>query len=73
MSFDINRDHPQLLLDVLKIMVPGSTVLFSTNHQHFEPHLTGLPVKNLIELTPKTIPEDYRNRKAHRCWQMTAL
>ena len=72
-AFDINADHPQLLRDVLKVMAPGSTVLFSTNHQRFEPHLEGLPVRDLKELTPKTIPEDYRNRLIHRCWQMTAL
>ena len=72
-SFDINRAHPQLLQNVLKVLAPGSTVLFSTNHQRFEPRLDGLPVKDLIELTPKTIPEDYRNRRVHRCWRMTAL
>jgi 23S rRNA (cytosine1962-C5)-methyltransferase len=71
-SFDINEDHPQLLKDVLKVMVPGSTVIFSTNHQRFEPNLTGLPVRFLTELTPGTIPEDYRNRQIHRCWRMTA-
>ena len=38
-------------------MAPGSVVLFSTNHQRFEPRLEGLAVKNLIELTPKTIPK----------------
>lgn len=70
-SFDINRDHPDLIRSVLKVMVPGSTVLFSVNHQRFEPRLEGLPIKDLIELTPKTIPEDYRNRLIHRCWKMT--
>ena len=70
-AFDINRDHPKLIQNVLKVMVPGSLVFFSTNHQRFEPRLTGLPVKDLIELTPATIPEDYRNRQVHRCWRMT--
>jgi len=72
-SFDINEDHPQLLKMVLKVMVPGSFVFFSTNHQRFEPRLNGLAMKNLVELTPRTIPEDFRNRKVHRCWQMTAV
>ncbi len=72
-SFDINEHHPELIQKVLKVMVPGSTVLFSTNHQRFEPRLETPLVKNLVELTPKTIPEDYRNRKAHRCWKMTAV
>ena len=69
-SFDINEDHPSLLRNVFKIMVPGSLVFFSTNHQRFEPRFEGLPVKNLEEMTPKTIPEDYRNRRVHRCWKM---
>ncbi len=71
-SFDINRDHPDLIRGVLKVMTPGSFVFFSTNHQRFEPRFDGLPVSDLIELTPQTIPEDYRNRRIHRCWRMTA-
>ena len=70
-SFDINRDHPALLKDVLKVMAPGSAVFFSTNHQRFSPRLEGLPIKELVELTPATIPEDYRNRLVHRCWRLT--
>ncbi len=72
-SFDINRHHPDLLKKVIKVMVPGSRIFFSTNHQRFEPRLNGLPVGDLKELTPKTIPEDYRNRNIHRCWSMTAV
>lgn len=67
-SFDINRDHPQLIKDVLKLMRPGSTIIFSANHQQFEPNFDELLVNNIRELTPKTIPEDYRNKKVHRCW-----
>jgi len=71
MSFDVNKDHPDLIRSVLKVMAPNSIVFFSTNHQRFEPRLEGLPFKGLIELTPKTIPEDYRNRAIHRCWKIT--
>ncbi len=69
--FDINTDHPDLIRKVLTVMAPGSTLFFSTNHQRFEPRLEGLPVKDLLELTPATIPEDYRNRRVHRCWRMS--
>lgn len=72
-SFDINRDHPGLIRNVLKVMAPGSKVFFSTNHQRFEPRLDDLAVSDLVELTPSTIPEDYRNRRIHRCWRMTAV
>ncbi len=70
-GFDIDRDHPELILKVLKLMAPGSTVFFSTNHQRFTPRLNNLPVLDLKEITPGTIPEDYRNCNIHRCWRMT--
>lgn len=72
-AFDINREHPGLLEKVLRVMAPGALLFFSTNHQRFAPRLDGLPVRDLKELTPKTVPEDYRNRGVHRCWQMTTL
>jgi len=71
--FDVNRDHPELIKKVLKVMVPGSTVFFSTNHQRFEPRMENLPAKDLKEITDQTIPEDYRNPHVHRCWRMTAI
>ena len=70
-SFDIDRDHPELLKKVLEVMAPGARLIFSTNHQRFTPRFEGLGVKEITELTPATIPEDYRNRQVHHCWQMT--
>lgn len=69
-DFDINRDHPELIEKVLEIMRPGGDVLFSTNHQRFSPRFEGLNVKEIIQLTPKTIPEDYRNRDIHHSWHI---
>lgn len=69
-SFDINKDHPELLKNVLRVMRPGGIVIFSTNHQFFEPKFEGLRVQDLIDITAKTIPEDYRNPQVHRCWKM---
>lgn len=69
-AFDINRDHPELLSGVIKIMTPGSDLFFSSNHQRFLPRFEGIAVRDIVELTPQTIPEDYRNRAIHRCWRM---
>jgi 23S rRNA G2069 N7-methylase RlmK/C1962 C5-methylase RlmI len=70
-SFDINRDHPSMLAKVIEITMPGCDIYFSTNHQRFEPRLTGLAVSKIEKLTPKTIPEDYRNKNVHNCWKIT--
>jgi len=72
-SFDINDDHPKLLENILKVMKTDGIVFFSTNHQRFSPRFGGLRIKELVEITPKTIPEDYRNKQIHRCWKMTVL
>lgn len=71
-EFDISRDHPQLLLAVVKVMRPGATLFFSTNHQNFSPRMGTLPVQETLEITAKTIPEDYqhKNKTIHRCWKI---
>lgn len=70
--FDIAREHPRLLNLVFDRMAPGGTVFFSTNHQNFELKTDRLTVTDIREITHKTIPEDYQNKrkKIHRCWEM---
>lgn len=72
LSFDIAKDHPRLLAKVVNILRPGATLLFSTNHQHFEPRMEDLAVANIQEITAQTIPEDYRHKRKtiHRCWRI---
>ena len=71
-DFDIARDHPVLLAAVIKVMRPQSTIIFSTNHQNFDPRMDGLAISRVEEITSQTIPEDYRSKKKtiHRCWKM---
>lgn len=71
-DFDLARDHPDLLTRVVAIMRKGGTIFFSTNHQGFEPHMAGLKVGGIEEITDQTIPEDYVNKRKriHRCWRI---
>jgi 23S rRNA (cytosine1962-C5)-methyltransferase len=71
-SFDIVRDHPRLLKLVIALMRPGGLIFFSTNHQQFVPAMDELPVKQIAEITGRTLPEDYRTtrRVIHRCWRI---
>lgn len=70
--FDIARDHPGMLNAVFERMRPSATVFFSTNHQNFDLKTDALDVTNIVEITDKTIPEDYENKrkKIHRCWEI---
>ncbi len=70
--FDIARDHPDLLNLVFDRMKVGGVVYFSTNHQNFDLKTNSFDVKSIKEITSKTIPEDYINKRKqiHRCWEI---
>lgn len=71
--FDIAKGHPKLLKAVIELMRDKSTLFFSTNHQDFTFLDNDLNISGLREITSRTIPEDYKNKKKtiHRCWQIT--
>jgi 23S rRNA (cytosine1962-C5)-methyltransferase len=65
-SFDVQRDHRDLIERTLGVLEPGGVLWFSTNHQRFVPRLEGLRFSE-----EQTVPEDYRNRTAHRAFRIT--
>ncbi|CCK78906.1 MULTISPECIES: class I SAM-dependent methyltransferase [Desulfobacula] len=70
--FDIAKEHPHLLNAVFELMKTSAVVFFSTNHQNFDLKTKELTVTNIKEITSKTIPEDYQNKRKqiHRCWEI---
>lgn len=69
---DIQRDHPQLIRDCMALLSKQGVLLFSNNFRKFKLSTEALPKKAAVrELTPRTIPEDFRNQKIHRCWEIT--
>ncbi len=71
-SFDILKDHPDLLSAVIKVMQPGGKIFFSTNHQGFDLQTGSLKTSEVTEITNITMPEDYvrKRRPIHRCWRI---
>jgi len=64
--FDVQRDHRRLIERALSVLSPAGVLWFSTNHQRFAPALAGLRYTE-----EDTLPEDYRNRAAHRVFRIT--
>jgi 23S rRNA (cytosine1962-C5)-methyltransferase len=64
-SFNVQRDHLRLVERVLSLLAPGGQLYFSTNFLDFQLDRRLAPAE---ELTPKSIPEDFR-RTVHRCWR----
>ncbi len=74
-SFDVLRDHVELLRMVKSILAPGGTLIFSNNHRRFKIDAEALEALGLEvkDITAQTIPFDFkRNAKIHNCWQLTA-
>jgi hypothetical protein len=70
-SFAIDRDYPDLLRWIARFVAPGGEVFFSTNSRSFEFELAAVPAGfGAHEISHRSVPEDFRNRKIHRCWRL---
>jgi 23S rRNA (guanine2445-N2)-methyltransferase / 23S rRNA (guanine2069-N7)-methyltransferase len=74
-TWDIQRDHGQLLADAWQWLAPGGTLIFSTNRRKFKLDETAVSEAcqgaELREITQQTVPPDFqRGRPPHRCWRM---
>ena len=68
--FDVNKDYPGLLKACSVLLSKTGVLYFSTNARKFKLDKAQLPRHLAVEaLTPKTIPEDFRNKQIHQCWR----
>ncbi len=73
-SFDVQRDHIELFINLKRILRAGGTIVFSNNKRHFKMDLDalaelGLQAKNISN---QTLPLDFeRNKQIHNCWLVT--
>ncbi|GEA60914.1 ribosomal RNA large subunit methyltransferase K/L [Vibrio comitans NBRC 102076] len=70
-TFDIQRDHIQLMTHLKRLLRPEGTIVFSNNKRQFKMDLDaikelGLRAQNISD---KTLPLDFaRNKHIHNCW-----
>ena len=74
-TFDVQRDHVQLLARIADVLAPGGVIVFSCNLRSFK--LDGLKLGEhglaFRDITAPTIPHDFeRNPKIHRCFLLAA-
>jgi len=70
-TFDVQRDHAQLLEAAARLLEPGGRLLFSTNRRRFRLEGSRLQKLGLTveDITERTLPPDFRRRPpTHRCW-----
>ncbi|BDH46461.1 ribosomal RNA large subunit methyltransferase K/L [Salmonella enterica subsp. enterica serovar Choleraesuis] len=73
-TFDVQRDHLQLMRDLKRLLRPGGTIMFSNNKRGFKMDNAGLQELGLEarDITAQTQSQDFaRNRQIHNCWLVT--
>lgn len=72
-TLDTQRDHVWLLNSVLQLCAPGGTVYFSTNYRKFKLEKEAIRAANIQDISAKTVPEDFRNKRIHQCFKMWSM
>lgn len=73
-TWDVQRDHVELLIGVAHLLEDGGEAVFSCNLRSFKPDTEALAKHGiqLAEITDETIPFDFvRTPRIHRCYLMT--
>ncbi|MEZ9600810.1 23S rRNA (guanine(2445)-N(2))/(guanine(2069)-N(7))-methyltransferase, partial [Vibrio sp. 10N.286.46.A8] len=73
-SFDVQRDHIQLMENLKRLLREEGTIVFSNNKRHFKMDVEGLEELGLKaqNISAKTLPLDFsRNKHIHNCWLIT--
>ena len=70
---DVQRDHPWLIRQCLALLSQRGDLFFSTNLRSFELDPLVQEKARFTEISAKTIPPDFRDRRIHRCWHITHL
>ena len=69
-TFDIQKDHSQLLRLSMQRLTRNGVLIFSTNFRKFELNPALAKEFAIEEISAETIPLDFaRNKRIHRCWE----
>ena len=70
---DIQRDQAKLVDGAMRLLAPQGTLYFSNNLRSFT--LDGMLAERyrIKDISRFFVPEDFRNRKIHQCWEIEHL
>jgi 23S rRNA (guanine2445-N2)-methyltransferase / 23S rRNA (guanine2069-N7)-methyltransferase len=70
-DWEIQEQHAELLTALARRMAPGGVIYFATNFRRFKLDDEALGQLHPREISGRTVPEDFANKRTHRCWRMT--
>lgn len=69
-DWDVQRDHAEMLNLLISHLAPGGVIYFSNNNRRFKLDEDAIQGVFIREISNRTVPEDFRNKRIHRCWRM---
>jgi len=69
-ALDIQRDHAALVAATRALLAPGGELFFSTNLRTFKLHAALAADPACTDITARTLPEDFRDRRVHRAFRI---
>jgi len=70
-TLDVQRDHPELIAACTRLLPRSGVLYFSSNLRSFKLDAASTAGLEGEEISARTVPEDFRNRRVHRCWRFT--
>ncbi len=70
-DFEVEKDQLFLVENCLKLLNPGGVLYFSNNKRKFKLDPKVSELAHVEDITPKTIPIDFRDQKIHHCFKIT--
>ena len=73
-SFDVQRDHAELIIGISRLLTRGGVAIFSCNLRTFKPDVEKIQRAGveIEDITSETIPEDFsRNQKIHHAYKIS--
>ena len=69
-TLDIQRDQATLIHGAMALLAPSGTLYFSNNLRSFELNPALAERYAIKNISHQSIPEDFRNKKIHQCWEI---
>lgn len=69
-TFDVQRDHPALVNQCLRLLSPGGVLLFSTNNRRFRLYDEHIDTTAIEDITRQTTGFDFEGKLERQCYAL---
>lgn len=67
---DIQRDHKKLIDGAMKLLASDGILYFSNNLRSFVLDDSVSEQYAVKDISKQSVPDDFRNKKIHQCWEI---